>query len=242
MNAAVGFGGFIAGIFIGVVFLERGYSPTRTSPQRSLDAFVLPLVMLGLLAAAIVKPKFIAASATGPGSQHAALWMSLVAGLAVGALAQRSRLCQMGGIRDVFLVRSFELLSGYAGILAVVLTANLLMGNFKFGFSGQPIAHSNHLWNFMGMSLVGLVAVLLNGCPMRQLVLAGNGNTDSALTVFGMIVGAAVGHNFGLVSVADTAKTIGGPAIHGKVTVIAGLAVCVAVGLLCREKPQRAVN
>ena len=45
--------------------------------------------------------------------------------------------------------------------------------------------------------------MLLGGCPLRQLILAGEGNGDSAVTVFGMIVGAAFAHNFGLAGNAD---------------------------------------
>ena len=53
------------------------------------------------------------------------------------------------------------------------------------------------------MVLVGWGSVLLGGCPLRQLILAGEGNTDSAVTVTGFIVGAAVSHNLGLASSAD---------------------------------------
>ena len=62
------------------------------------------------------------------------------------------------------------------------------------------VAHSDGLWNLLGMVLVGWGSVLLGGCPLRQLILAGEGNTDSAVTVTGFIVGAAVAHNFGLAS------------------------------------------
>ena len=72
------------------------------------------------------------------------------------------------------------------------------MGKFHLGFALQPIAHSAHLWNLLGMVLVGWGSVLLGGCPLRQLILAAQGNGDSAVTVFGMLVGAALAHNFGL--------------------------------------------
>lgn len=60
--------------------------------------------------------------------------------------------------------------------------------------------HTDGLWNALGMALAGFGCVLLGGCPLRQLVLAGEGNTDSAITVFGLMAGAAVAHNFGLAS------------------------------------------
>ena len=112
-------------------------------------------------------------------------------------------------------------------VVVAALAGNLATGRFNLGFEDQPIAHTAHLWNFLGMALVGLGSVLLGGCPLRQLVLAGNGNTDSALTVFGMLVGAAVVHNFGL------AKAASG---YGKAAVIAGLVVTVLVGLSKRER------
>ena len=63
------------------------------------------------------------------------------------------------------------------------------------------------------MALAGFGCVLLGGCPLRQLVLAGEGNTDSAITVFGLMAGAAVAHNFGLASSGE------GPTANGKIAV-----------------------
>ncbi|HKM05045.1 MAG TPA: YedE-related selenium metabolism membrane protein, partial [Lachnospiraceae bacterium] len=77
---------------------------------------------------------------------------------------------------------------------------NLAFGYFNLGFVDQPIAHTDGLWNFLGMSVVGWGSVLLGGCPLRQLILSGEGNTDSVVTVMGMLVGAAIAHNFGLAS------------------------------------------
>ena len=81
-----------------------------------------------------------------------------------------------------------------------MLIGNLALQKFTPGFEGQPIAHTEWLWNLLGMVLVGWGSVLLGGCPLRQLILAGEGNTDSAVTVTGFIVGAAISHNFGLAS------------------------------------------
>lgn len=41
---------------------------------------------------------------------------------------------------------------------------NVANGSFHLGFSGQPIAHSQHLWNILGMYVVGFAAVLAGGC------------------------------------------------------------------------------
>ena len=56
--------------------------------------------------------------------------------------------------------------------------------------------------------MVGWGSVLLGGCPLRQLILAGEGNADSAITVLGMIAGAATSHNFGLAGSPDAALYI----------------------------------
>jgi YedE family putative selenium metabolism protein len=101
---------------------------------------------------------------------------------------------------------------------------------FKLGFEGQPVAHNWHVWNFLGMSLVGLASVLLGGCPLRQLVLAGRGNSDSATAVTGMIVGAGVAHNF------MTAASPKGVGTWGIVAVFVGLATCAIIGFSNLEK------
>ena len=70
---------------------------------------------------------------------------------------------------------------------------------------------------FCSMLLAGFGCVLLGGCPLRQLVLSGEGNTDSAITVIGLAIGAAFAHNFGLASSGE------GPTANGKIAVILGI-------------------
>ena len=104
-----------------------------------------------------------AMSTEGPGSKHAPVILSLVAALIIGALAQKSRMCFAGSIRDVILMKNFDLFSIIAALFAVMAVYNLTAGNFHLGFSGQPIAHSQHLWNILGMYVVGFAAVLAGG-------------------------------------------------------------------------------
>jgi len=96
--------------------------------------------------------------------------------------------------------KDFYLVWGFVAIIAAVLVGNLITGSFKLGFAEQPIAHTDGVFNFLGMVLVGWGSVLLGGCPLRQLILAGEGNSDSAITVLGFMAGAAVAHNYGLAS------------------------------------------
>ena len=177
--------------------------------------------IVGILVLLIAAPAFIHFTEAdgGPGAKHAAIAISLIAGLVVGALAQRTRLCMVGGIRDVVLFGEWKLLLGFVAILVSALIGNMILGYFHPGFAGQAIAHTDGLWNALGMALAGFGCVLLGGCPLRQLVLAGEGNTDSAITVFGLMAGAAVAHNFGLASSGE------GPTANGKAAVIIGFVV-----------------
>ena len=50
------------------------------------------------------------------------------------------------------------------------------------------------------MVLTGICSVLLGGCPVRQTILASEGDTRYGITVLGITVGAAFAHNFGLAS------------------------------------------
>ena len=94
-----------------------------------------------------------------------------------------------------------------------------------------------------GFVMIGALAFL--GCPLRQLILAGSGSGDSAVTVFGMIVGAAMAHNFGLAGNPDSLNeakelVVGGISNYGKAAVVLGLIVMLAVGLMNLPKGEAA--
>ena len=232
LNGLTALAGVVAGALVGIFFLRQGFNLGRANKTYAFAGWVMPVLMVGLLLLAIFTPWFIEGfeSQSGPGSMHAALAVSLIVGLAVGLLAQRSRMCFVGGWRDIFLIRNFHLFSGIAAFFVAALVTNLFLGNADWGFVGQPVAHDDHLWNFLSMGLVGLGATLLGGCPLRQLILSGEGDTDAAATILGLLVGAAFAHNFVLSSSPN------GVSDWGPVAVVAGLAFCLAIGWFMREK------
>lgn len=142
----------------------------------------------------------VASAKPQPGGKRAPLWISLVAGLAIGVVAQRSRFCSIGGIRDAILVRRYDLLFGIGGLLIANTIANLVLGQYNLGFEGQPVAHTDALGNFASMTVAALAAMLLGGCPFRQVVMSAEGDWDAGVAVAGMLVGAGVSHYFGLAS------------------------------------------
>ena len=145
-------------------------------------------------------------------------------------------MCFVGGWRDLFLVKDSYLFSGIAAFFIAALVTNYATGNFAadglyhWGFLNQPVAHSDHLWNFLGMGLVGLAATLIGGCPLRNLILSGEGDTDAGMTVLGYFAGAGIAHNFLL------ASSPKGTGDFGPIAVIIGLVFCVAIGFIMREK------
>lgn len=236
-NALTGLAGFAAGIAAGVGFLKKGFTLQRAYPAGKAEGSVLPALSLLLLALGLAAPALFRASTEGPGSKHAPALIAFAIALTVGVLAQRARLCMAGGIRDMMLFRDWNLLSGFAALFLTVLLGNLLMGSFHPGFTSQPIAHSAHLWNFLGMVIVGWGSVLLGGCPLRQLILAGEGNSDSAVTVLGMVAGTAVAHNFALAGNADAVNEAGqyitgGISPAGKAAVAAILVILLAISVV----------
>lgn len=233
LNALVAFFGFASGIGVGGILLNKGFSLGRSYPQARAEGTAFSAAALVMVVIAVFLPMLLKASTTGPGSQHAPILISLAAGLIVGSLAQRTRLCMAGGIRDLFLFKDSTLLLGSAAVLVVALILNVATGSFKLGFTGQPIAHTQWLWNFLGMGLVGYGSVLLGGCPLRQTILAGEGNSDSAVTVLGFLAGAAVSHNFGLASSGQGATTA------GKIATLVGFAVITLIALAVMKKQSR---
>lgn len=234
LNALLGLVGFVAGILCGIFFLNKGYSLKRTYKLSAGEGAILPVIAIILLALVILAPSFISFTEAGggPGAKHAAIAISLAGGLIVGILAQRTRLCMVGGFRDLFLFKEKKLIIGFISVLVFALATNLILNGvtdgtyFKLGFEGQAVAHTDGLWNALGMLLVGFGCVLLGGCPLRQLVMAGEGNSDSAITILGLLTGAAFAHNFGL------ASSAAGPTDAGKTAVIIGIVAVALIGCL----------
>jgi YedE family putative selenium metabolism protein len=236
LNAIVGLCGFATGIGIGIIFLRKDFTLPPHNPQSGNEGTWFPLLALVLLLLFFFKNELFAASQQGPGVLHAPAWLSLGAGLAIGAIAQRTRFCFVGMISHIFLFRRFSMLLGVAALTAAVFIGHSVSGQFHPGFDGHPIAHGDAAWNFLGMMLAGLCGTFLGGCPLRQIVGAGQGNTDAAMTVIGMTLGAAAAHNFALVSSAA------GPTPGGKSVVIAGIVFALVAGALhARFKPLNTV-
>ena len=241
LNAIVGLVGFILGILIGVLFLKKGFSLGRAYKQSKVEGLTFPVMLVFGFILTFIGVTFFAVSESGPGSMHAPWLVALGIGLIVGALAQRSRLCMVGGIRDAVMFKEFGLLAGFVCILIAVLGGNLIRAlvegvpvstYLNFGFNGQPVAHTEWLWNLLGMTVVGWGCALLGGCPLRQLILAGEGNSDSAITVLGMVAGAAAAHTL------KTASSADGTGANGPVATIACLVFILIISLTHLRKEQ----
>ena len=234
LNAVLGLAGLFVGIAIGTVFFRRGYSLGRNVPQGKLAGFMFPALMLAFLALLIAFPQIpgqdkdgiLFYSVSGPGSMHAPLWLSLGAALIIGFIAQRSRFCTMGAVRDMILFRQGHLFLGLLAMFVAAFIMNLVLGSFHPGFENQPVAHSDGVWNFLGMVTAGLAFALAGGCPGRQLFLAGEGVGGGAVFSLGMIGGAGLAHNFGT---ACSLPRIGPYGIHAT---IIGFVVCVIIGFM----------
>jgi uncharacterized membrane protein YedE/YeeE len=131
---------------------------------------------------------------------------SLIVGVIVGYLGQRSRFCTISGIRDFYLVKDPYRLKGLIGIFvgAVIgfTLVNLFNGNLQdFINKGE--------WQTMPMLIDGLnvaplilvplsaiggfgmayFSVMAEGCPFRQHVMAGEGRLSGILYIAGLVVG-----------------------------------------------------
>ena len=244
-NSLVGIAGLVVGIGAGCVFLRSGYSLGRSRPTGRIAGWVFPAVMALFLGLLLFKMSFkpgqaIFFSQEGPGSQFAPVGVSIAFGLAIGFLAQRTRFCTMGSIRDALLIRDYHLLTGVIGLLVGAFIVNLGTRALTPGWEAMPISHLNHIWNFLGMVLAGLAFALAGGCPGRQFFLAGEGDGDAAIFCCGMLTGAGLAHNWFLAAVPDAmvegSLRIGGPGAYGQIAVIVGIVFCVILGLTASQQ------
>jgi uncharacterized membrane protein YedE/YeeE len=136
--------------------------------------------------------------------------VTVLLGILIGWLGQRSGFCSMGGFRDFFMFRHTRLLYGY-----IALIVGAFIGYVVFWLI-TPSAFENFFWLFhkglmpvpgapanlsvaayiilavIGGIAVGIIGILLGGCPLRQCVMTSEGNVKSLCFVIGMCIGAVV--------------------------------------------------
>ncbi len=239
LSALTGLVGLVAGIYVGLEFIENGFRLGEAEKAPKANGSIIPALMLFLLILAILKPSFISQSEKGSAAQHAPFILSLGFGLLIGVLAQRTQFCITGGIARIFLwgprelmncPRSTGMLISLISFFSFALIANLMTGQFNLDLQGQPSSSPSYGWSFLGMFLVGFGSVLIRGCPLRQLVSAGQGDSDAGAAVMGMIVGAALVQNWGLSAGAE------GTPVSGQVAILAGLCLLFIIGLMNRRR------
>jgi YedE family putative selenium metabolism protein len=230
LNAWVALPGFLVGVGIGLLFERRGYSVGRTSPAPAPVGLLGPLVCAGLLAAFLVGGML---RGPGPGSAakppHAPWEAALGIAFVAGALLSVTGFCAVSAARQVFLRRRGMLLGAAALVLGYALAA-AVAGRFDLSWNA-PLSHPDALWSFLALVLLGLTGALAGGCPVRQMVMTGEGNGDAFVTVAGIALGGTLAHAWGTVSVATMAAAAGGATEAGKTAVIVGLVVAGVYGL-----------
>jgi YedE family putative selenium metabolism protein len=231
LAAGAGVVGLLAGVWLGLQGLARGVDLGRSQVERGGTGWLVPAGAVILLAFLVVPPTFVVFSTRGSAAQHAPWLISLGAGLLLGALAQRSRFCITGSVRDTLLMGTrTPLIWGLVAFVVAAVGVSLATGQFRLALYGQPGAHLEHLWSFLGMFLVGWLSVLVGGCPFRQLVKAGEGDADAGLVVVGMLIGGGLVQNWGV------AATAAGVPLVGKAAVLVGLAFVLGATLLFRVR------
>jgi len=230
LTAVAGLGGLVAGAWVGVRFLKKGFFLGKSTRAGALAGWVLPAAMALLAVASVLAPAAFTGGLVGAAREHAPPLASLAIGLAVGALAQRSKFCVSGSLRNFFLTRSARQLGGLLLLFAAALGVNLASGLFHPGLYDQPGSHLDWGWAAAGMFLVGLAAVLIGGCPFRQLVMAGEGDADAGAAVLGMLVAGGLVQSWGMRS------TIAGATPAGKLATLIGLVLVLGTALAYRDR------
>ena len=150
LNAVIGLVGFIAGIFVGTLWMRGGFSLKRAYAQSMTEGLMLPIIAAAIMLLSVLLPSLFAASESGPGSMHAPILIALVVGLVVGGLCQRSRFCTVAASRDAMMFKDFSMLWGFVAVIVTTIVGNLILGKFHLSFADQPVAHTDGLWNFLG--------------------------------------------------------------------------------------------
>jgi len=120
---------------------------------------------------------------------------SLVVGVLIGYMGQRTRFCTISGIRDYLMLRDSLRLKGLFGIIvggAIGYTAFWLIGgdipDFPLGTIGMESA-GLLIAGIIGGIGMGFFSVFAEGCPFRQHVMAAEGREGAMYYLLGFYIG-----------------------------------------------------
>ncbi|MDH4317810.1 MAG: YedE family putative selenium transporter [Desulfobulbaceae bacterium] len=246
LTAIAAVAGMLFGIWVGAKYIRGGFRLDREKELPKINGYMMPILATILLVFIVMNPAFIVTADKGPGAARAPMLLALIIGLAIGAVSQKSGLCITGGFRNFFLFRERTLFNGVITVFFSALLFNLVLKYgfnldvneqpaFKLGMYGQPASHMEHGWTFLAMTLVGLASVLIDGCPFRQLVKAGQGDVDAGITTLGMLFGSSLAISWALRS------TSAGTTFSGKIVVLIGLIFTMSVIMAYRNRIKRPV-
>lgn len=222
LNSIAGILGTVFGVFLGISILKEGIDTTSfkiIKKPNKISALIIPLSIIFLIVVYHIKGELFFESESGAGSERAPYILSAMAGLFLGGLSQYSRFCITGSIRNSLILKNFI---GFLALILLTTTAmiiNIFAGKFNLGFIGQPGSHTKYAWSFISMGLVGYIAVLIDGCPFRQIVKMGEGNINSQVSFLGMLLASAFVQNFNILSDAS------GPTNFGKFAIVIGILI-----------------
>ncbi|MBD3350131.1 MAG: YeeE/YedE family protein [Candidatus Lokiarchaeota archaeon] len=140
--------------------------------------------------------------------------MTLLLGILIGYLAQRSGFCSIGGFRDLLLFKQTRLFVGFLALIGGAFIGYLLFslivpeafpGFFWIiekpftetpAIPGGPVSTVGGaiIYAILGGIGMGLVGVLLGGCPLRQMVMGSEGSIKSLYFFLGLLIGAVLFH------------------------------------------------
>lgn len=232
LNALVGLFGFISGVGVGSIFVKKGYGLSKKVESASSEKYGTIIIVVAITLIAMLVPTVFFASTEGPGSMHAPFAISLIVAIIIGALAYYSKICFSGAFKNLFLFKDYSYLIGFVVFIIVLVIGNIAIDNFNLSFENQPVAHTNSFYNFGGLFLVGLASVLAVGCPLRQCVKAGSGNTDAFMVILGLFIGAAFAHNF------NAASSPAGVGENGPIAFWVSLVILFIIGFVNIKKKE----
>jgi uncharacterized membrane protein YedE/YeeE len=122
---------------------------------------------------------------------------TLLIGVVLGYLGQRSRMCFVGGVRDFVLVRDTYLLRGLI-VFGLSAWLGFPMAGLLVGSHPLPPLGSDAIavvLTIIGGLGVGYFSTLANGCPFRHHVLAAQGVISSIFYLVGFLAGAVIFHS-----------------------------------------------
>lgn len=190
---------YIVGVYIAILMQKRTYRASDFKNINPVESYYIPVISVILTIMIILKADFFeAVLSRNDNVFYAKPILASLIGLFIGAALQRGNFCMVSNLREFFVEKKIAALFGILSFMAVFFVFSFLNLKFINIFTFDSIIARDYFWFYLNAIIIGFGFGILRKGPIRLLISAGEGESNSIFALSGIFITSTLVENFNL--------------------------------------------